>query len=66
MHTEDLLVNDGRDWQTVETVCERLPQFDVVTSLTLVVETVYSVDGSTLVVTSHDEEVLWIFNLVCE
>lgn len=66
MHAEDLLVDDGGDWETVETVGEGLPQFDVVTSLALVVETVYSVDGSTLVVTSHDEEVLWVFDLVRE
>ena len=26
---EDLLVDDGRDWQTVEAVRERLPQLDV-------------------------------------
>jgi hypothetical protein len=32
--TEDLLVDDGCDRQTVETVCECLPQFDVVSSFT--------------------------------
>ena len=30
---EDLFVDDGRDRQTVETVGERLPQFDVVATL---------------------------------
>jgi len=30
---EDLLVNDGNDGQTVETVRERLPQLDAVSSL---------------------------------
>jgi len=30
---EDLFVNDGDNWQTVEAVGERLPQFDTVASL---------------------------------
>ena len=30
------------DWQTVKAIGERLPQLDVVTSLTLVVKAVYS------------------------
>ena len=33
MATEDLIINDGCDWETVETVCERLPQFYAVPSL---------------------------------
>ena len=31
--TEDLLVHDGGNWQTVETVGECLPQFDIVPPL---------------------------------
>lgn len=38
MTAEDLLVNDGGDGQTVETVCEGLPEFDVIATLALVVE----------------------------
>ena len=33
MATEDLLVHNGGDWETVETVGECFPQFDVVASL---------------------------------
>ena len=33
MATEDLLVHNGRDGQTVEAVGEGFPQFDVVASL---------------------------------
>jgi hypothetical protein len=32
MHRKDLFVNDGGDWQAVETVGERLPELDVVPS----------------------------------
>ena len=35
MATEDLLVHNGRDGQTVEAVGEGFPQFDVVASLAL-------------------------------
>jgi hypothetical protein len=34
MATEDLFINNGRNWQTVEAVSERLPQFDVIAALT--------------------------------
>lgn len=50
MHGEDLLVDDGCDWQTVETVRERLPQLDVVPPLTFIIEAVDPVDRRTLVV----------------
>lgn len=65
MHRENLLVDDSRYGQAVETVGESLPQLDVVTSFTLVVEPVDPVDGGTFVVTSQDEEILRIFDLVC-
>ena len=66
MHGEDLLVDDRSNWQAVEAVSEGLPQLDVVSALALVVEPVNAVDGGTLVVAAEDEEVLWIFDLVCE
>lgn len=66
MHGEDLLVNDGSNWQAIEAIGEGLPQLDVVSSLALVVEAVDSVDRGTFVVSSEDEEVLWVFDLVCQ
>jgi len=66
VHAEDLLVDDGCDWQTVETVRERLPQLDVVASLAFVVKSIDSVDGGALVVAAEDEEVFGVFDLVSE
>lgn len=66
MHGENLLVNDSSNWQAVEAVGEGLPQLDVVTALALIVETVDTVDGGTLVVATEDEEVLWVLDLVGE
>ena len=66
MHGEDLLVNDGGNWQAVEAIREGLPQLDIVPSLALVVETVDAVDGRALMVATQDEEVLGILDLVRE
>lgn len=52
MHREDLLINNGRDRQAVEAVRKCLPQFDVVTTLALIIETIDTVDGSALVVSA--------------
>ncbi len=65
MHGEDLFVDDGCDGKTVEAICESLPQLDVVPSLALIVEAINAVDGCTFVVAAEDEEVFWVFDLVC-
>ena len=66
MHADDLVVDQCGDWQAVETLCEHLPKFDVVSPFALVVKSVDSVDGCTLVVASQEEEVLWILDLIGE
>lgn len=66
VHGENLLVNDGRDGQAVEAVGEGFPQLDVVSALALIVEAIDTVDGGTLVVTTQDEEVLGVLDLVGE
>lgn len=64
VHGEDLLIDDGSNWQAVEAVREGLPQLDVVPTLALIVETVDTVDRGALVVTTEDEEVLGVLDLV--
>jgi len=64
VHAQDLLVDQGRHWQAVEAVSERLPNSNVVPPLALVVEPVDSVDGRALVVAPQQEEVLGVFDLV--
>lgn len=66
MHGEDLLVDDSGDGKAVEAIRKSLPQLDVVAALALVVETVDAVDGGALVVSSQDEEVLGVLDLVRE
>lgn len=64
MHGEDLLVDDSSNGKAVEAIGEGLPQLDVVAALALIVETVDTVDGGTLVVAPQDEEVLGVLDLV--
>jgi hypothetical protein len=64
MHCEDLLIDDGCNWQAIETVRERLPKFDVVTPLALIIKAVDAIDGRTFVVATQHEEVLRVFDLV--
>ena len=66
MHCEDLLVNDCSNGQAIEAVREGLPQLDVVPPLALIVEPIYAVDRSTLVISTQDEEIFGILDLVGE
>lgn len=66
MHGKDLLVNDGGNGEAVEAVGESLPELDVVSALALIVETVDTVDRGTLVVSTQNEEVLGVLDLVCK
>lgn len=64
MHCENLLVDDRSNGQAVEAISESLPQLDVVPSLALIVESVDTVDRSAFVVSSQNEEVFWVLDLV--
>ena len=64
MHGKDLLVNDCCDRQTIEAVGKCFPQFDVVASLALIVETVNTVDRSTFMISSENEEILRVLDFV--
>jgi len=66
VHGEDLLINDCCNGQAIEAVGERLPQLNVVSSLALVIKAIDTVDRSAFVVTTKNEEVFWVFDLVCE
>lgn len=64
MHAQDLFINNGSNRETVKAVSEGLPELDVVPPLALIVETIDSVNTSTFVVSSQQEEVLGILDLV--
>jgi hypothetical protein len=52
MHCEYLLVDDCCNGQAVEAIGEGLPQLDVVSPFAFVVESVNSVDGGTLMIST--------------
>merc|ERR1719229_400622 len=64
VHAEDFFVHDGSDGECVETVGEGLPQFYAVSTFTLIVKAVDSVNGRAFVVAPEQEEILWVFYLV--
>ena len=64
MHGKDFLIDDGGNRQAIETIGESFPELDIVPSLTLVVETVDSVDGGALMVSAKNEKVLGILDLI--
>lgn len=64
VHADDLVVDESCNWQTVEALSEHLPKLDIEPSLAFVIETIDSVDRSTLVVASKQEEVLWVLDFV--
>ena|ERR1700761_609264 len=66
MHGENFLVNYGGNWQTVETIGKCLPQLDVVTPFAFIVEAINTVDRGAFMVSSKDEKVFWVLDLVCQ
>ncbi len=66
MHAKDLFVNDSSNGEAVKAIGESFPQLDVVSSFALVIEPINSIDGCAFVVTSEEEEVLWVLDFVSE
>jgi len=66
MHAQNFFVYQSADWQAIKDIREDLPEFDRVSAFALVVETVYSVDLSTLVIASKEKEVFRVLYLIAE
>lgn len=66
MHTENLVINDSSYWKAVEAISKELPKPNTETALALVVEAVNPINGSTFMVSSKEEEVVRVFDLVGE
>ena len=66
MHAENFLIDQSSHRQSIENITENLPKSDGVSSLTFVIESINTVDLSTLVIASQKEEVLWVLDFVAE
>ena len=64
MHAENFVVDECGDWHAIEDILELFPDTDGVTAFALVVETIDAVDRSALVVTTQQEKVFGILDLV--
>lgn len=61
MHTHDFVLNEGRNRQVVEKIRKLLPHVRATVLLdTLVVEAVHISDGAGLVVTSDEENAVFV------
>lgn len=66
MHADDFIVNETYARKLLEDIAELTPNTDVVSSLAFVKETVDTVNRLALVISSKQEKVIRIFNLVGE
>ena len=66
MHAENFLVDQSSNGQAIENVAENAPESDGVAAFAFVVEAVDAIDLGALMVTSQEEEVLWVLDLVAQ
>ena len=64
MHAEDLLVDKSCDGKAVETIGESLPKFNVIAALAFIIESINTINGGALMVSTEEEEVLGVLNLI--
>jgi hypothetical protein len=65
MNAENLIIDNSSDREAIETLNELLPELQTVSSFALVIKSIYSVNGAALMISSQQEEILWIFDFVC-
>ena len=66
MHAKNFVIYEGGNGHTVENVLKLFPNSDGVAAFALIVEPVNSVDLAAFVVSSEEEEVFLVLDLVCK
>ena len=64
MHTDNLIINNSRAWQTIERVAKLFPNFNAVTTTAFIIKSVYTVDPRTFMVSSENEEIFGVLDFV--
>jgi hypothetical protein len=64
MHAKDLILNNSSNWHVVKTVRKSLPKSDRMSSFALFVKSVDSIDAVRFVISSQNEEVIGILDLI--
>ena len=66
MHTDDSVINDSRYRQTLKAVRKCPPETDAIPALALIIKPIDLVDVVCFVISSKEEEVVGIFDFICE
>ena len=66
MNTEDLLFDDGRQWKIIEHAIKSLPYFKIDFPFAFFIKTKDSIDACYFMISSQQEDVLWIFYLIAD
>jgi hypothetical protein len=64
VHTNNLVINDGTTWKTVEGVAKLFPHFYREATTAFVIKTINTIDASALMISSQEKEILGVFNFV--
>jgi len=64
MHADNLIINDCSTRQAIKRIAKLFPNFDTVTTTTLIVKAIYTVYSRTFVVPTETEEVFWILDFI--
>jgi hypothetical protein len=64
VHAENLVVNEGRNRHAVKHILELLPNPDAEAALALVIKAINAVDLPALVISTQQEKVLFVLQLV--
>lgn len=66
MSAENLVINNSSNWKAIKAIGERLPQANIEASFNFVIKSVNSIDARTFVISTQEEEVLGVFDLISE
>lgn len=66
MHTHYLFINKSHKWHVVEAIVELLPESNFISSFYFVKESVDTSNGLSFVVSSQDDDLLWIPYFECK
>ncbi len=64
MHAKDFLIDNGSNGKAVEAVCEGFPKLNIVAPLALVIKSINTIDGGTLMISTKNEKIVRVFDFV--
>jgi hypothetical protein len=64
VHAEDLVIDKGSDWHTIENILKLFPQSDAVPIFAFVIKSINSVNLTTFMITTKEEKVFLEFYFV--